>query len=155
MQRQPLLSFASADAITRPVLVLMQMLLLHVPDAQFVMCGTHAAAARALSEDDCSSPCSAVEARVAHKLQHLAALAQAELRDVKARQNDLEKRLQDSACSTRSNAVITCADDVSQCSRLSEDERLPRTCRLTATAAAKAASLLRSVRGRMDLMQDA
>ena len=77
----------------------------------------------------------AVEAKVAHKLQHLAALAQAELRDVKARQNDLEKRLQDSACSTRSNAVITCADDASQCSRLSEDERLPRTCRLTAAAA--------------------
>ena len=131
------------------------MLLLHVPDAQFVMCGTHAAAARALSEDECSALCSAVEARVAHKLQHLAALAQAELRDVKACQNDLEKRLQDSACSMRSNAVITCADDVSQCSRLSEDERLPRTCRLTAAAAAKAASLLRSVRGRMDSMQDA
>ena len=42
VQRQPLLSFASADAVTRPVLVWMKMLLLHVPDAQFVMCGTHA-----------------------------------------------------------------------------------------------------------------
>ena len=92
---------------------------------------------------------------MAHKLEHLAALAQAELRDVKARQNDLEKQLQDSACSTRSNAVIMCADDVSQCSRLSEDKRLPHTCQLTAAAAAKAASLLRSVCGRMDLMQDA
>jgi len=133
----------------------MQMLLLHVPDVQFVMCGTHAAAARVLSEDDYISLCSVVEARVAHSPEHLAALAQAELRDVKARQNDLEKRLQDSACSTRSNAVITCADDVSQCSRLSEDRRLPPTCQLTAAAAAKAASLLRSVCGRMDLMKDA
>jgi len=121
------------------------MLLLDVPDAQFVMCGTHAAAARALSEDDYSSLCSAVEARVARTLEHLAALAQAEVQDVKARQNDVEKQLLDTTCSTRSNAVITCAVDVSQCSRLSEDKRLPRTCRLTAAAAAKAASLLRSV----------
>jgi len=148
-------SFASADQITRPLLLWMEMLFLHVPDAQFVLCGTHAAAARALSEGDYSSLCSAVEARVAHKLEHLAALAQAELRDLKARQKDLEQQLQDTASRMPGNAVIASADDMSQWSRLSEDKRLPRTRRLTAAAAAKAASLLRSVRDRIALIQDA
>ena len=96
-----------------------------------------------------------MEARVAHTLEHLAALAQAELRDLKARQKNLEQQLQDTASSMPGNAVITSADDMSQWSRLSEDKRLPCTCRLTAAAAAKAALLLRSVRDRIDLMQDA
>ena len=87
-------SFACVDQITRPLMLWMEMLFMHVPDAQFFLCGTHAAAANALSGTDYISLCNEVEARVKLKLQHLDVLARKELEELKKKQQHLEELLQ-------------------------------------------------------------
>jgi hypothetical protein len=90
-------SFASVDTIAQPLILWMEMLFLHVPDAQFVLCGTHASAAIQHSEADYAALATAVEALVRQKIDDLAALGRAELRDLKRRRQDLEAKSQSSA----------------------------------------------------------
>jgi serine/threonine protein kinase len=147
------LSFASVDTIAQPLILWMEILFLHVPDAQFVLCGTHAAAAIQHSEADYAALTAAVEALVRQKIDDLAALGRAELRDLKRRRQDLEAKLRSVANSLPSNAAVANVDEVELWNKLSRDDRQPRSIRTAARDAAKDATLLRSVRARTSAIQ--
>ncbi len=150
----PALSFASVDTIAKPLVLWMEMLFLHVPDAQFVLCGTHATAAKQLSEADYTALAAAVEAQVRQKMKDLAALGQAELRELKKRQQDLLTKLQSMVSSMPSNAAIDDVQDVASWNRLSKDNRISRAFRTIASDAAKHATLLHNVYARIGAIQD-
>jgi len=145
-------SFASVDDITKPLIEWMQLLFLHVPDAQFVLCGTHATAAKQHSDVIYTALFTAVESRVSQKMGDLAALGEEELKSLKRRQQDLEKKLQDASLSMPGNAAVANAEDVVLWNQLSKDTRFQ--IRQTAIAAANDAMLLRSVRARISTLLD-
>jgi GTPase SAR1 family protein len=147
-------SFASADDVTKPLILWMEMLFLQVPGAQFMLCGTHATLAKQHNEINYAALFTAVEATVQQKLADLAALGRAELRDLKKRQQELEKKLQDASSGMSSSAAVANEEDVVLWNRLSQDMRKSGRIRQTAVAAAKDAILLRSVRARIAAIQD-
>jgi hypothetical protein len=148
-------AFASLDQITRPLLSWIETLFLHVPNAKFILCGTHAAVAKELSEDAYCLLCNAVQACVEQKLDQLCALASAELRELTKLQQRIQIQLHDSALKMPSNpTLLLTPDDVYQWSTLSEDNRLDRKFRLIAEAAVKDAWRMTSVRDRIALIQD-
>jgi hypothetical protein len=150
----PALSFASVDYIAMSLASWMEMLFLHVPDAQFVLCGTHAAAAKQISEADYTALVAAVHAQVKQKMKDLEALGQAELKELKKRQRDLQTKLQKLASGLPSNAAVDDVEEVASWTRLSKDNRIARAFRTVATDAAKHAALLHSIHARIAAIQD-
>jgi hypothetical protein len=152
----PPLSFASVESIAKPLILWMEMLFLNVPGAQFILCGTHSAAAKQLSEANYVALSAAVETRVRQKMHDLAALGSAELRDLNTRRHELEAILHGLASSMPSTDAVSTSnrEEVAVWNRLSKDNRLTRAFRSIASDAANHATLLKSISDRIEQIED-
>jgi len=147
-------SFDLVENIVSPLLSWIEMLFLHVPDAQFILCGTHAALARQLNEANYNILCGIVQRRVEQKISDLAALAKAELVELKKREKVLEAQLTSIASSMLPLTNVSKKEDATSWIDVSKDLRLNRTLRASARIAAKSADLLRNVHSRISMLQN-